>query len=192
MPLLAALLLALSWAAPSAAAGGQPPAFSVVILRETPLRDQAGAVVGRARPYEALPFLGRRGDHFLALWPSPEGKTRQVRLPAALAAKVLAPPEKHHKRLARIRRANLPAGLKRRLMSGRIQEGDDMPRVEMAWGRPQRSFMVNYIADEQHFVYLGQGVNPLLLRFVAGALEGPLPAATLAEAWRVESPTTPR
>ncbi|KMY68841.1 hypothetical protein AAU61_04460 [Desulfocarbo indianensis] len=192
MPLWTALILALSWAAGPAAAA-EPPAFSLVILQETRLTDhQTGAVVGRARPYEALHFLDRRGDFFLALWPSPEGRPRQVLLPAALAAKVWGPPDKHHKRLERIRRVDFPPGLKRRLMSGRIQECDGMLPVEMAWGRPQRSFMVNYVADEQHFVYLGQGVKPLLLRFVGGALKPPLPAATLAEAWRVESPTSPR
>ena len=52
--------------------------------------------------------------------------------------------------------------------------------------------MVNYINDEQHFVYLTPRAKPVLLRFVAGALEGPLPASTRAAAAQVESPSGPR
>lgn len=193
---LALALLLAAW--PVAAAdkhstiASRPPAFSAVVLKETNLRDATGAVLARPRPYDVLLFIEPKGKDWLVRWQKQNGRDHQGLLSSNAAALVLGPPAKHTSRLGRIRKANLPPKIKSRLMAGRINEGDDMLRVEMAWGRPERSFMINYISDEQHFVYLTPGGKPVILRFVAGALEGPLPAHTRAAAAQVESPTHPR
>jgi hypothetical protein len=104
------------------------------------------------------------------------GLVKLAWLPSEAVALLSGPASAHAPRLARLREANLPAGLKRRLAAGRIKKGDNFWWVELAWGRPQRSFMVNYISDEQHYVYLSPG-RPVLLRFVGGRLsEAPPPA----------------
>jgi hypothetical protein len=186
-----ALLLA---ACPIAAAGEssghatQPHAFSAVVLQETDLRDAAGEVLTQLKPYDVLRLLALDGGVLLVLWQDGQGQMHEARLTVGEAAVVLGPPAAHQSRLKRIRQANLPPKIKTRLMAGRIKEGDDMWRVELAWGRPERSFMVNHLSDEQHFVYLTPGGKPVLLRFVAGALKGPLPAHNRAAAAQVESP----
>lgn len=192
-----ALTLALLLAAwPAAAAGkstGQAPqVFSAVVLQDTGLRDAGGAVIAKLKPYDVLPLSAPSGAELLVLWQDSKSQSHEARLDAGAAALVLGPPEAHTSRLKRIRNANLPPEIKSRLMAGRIKQGDDMWRVEMAWGRPERSFMINYLSDEQHFVYLTPGGKPVILRFVAGALEGPLPGNTRAAAAQVESPTSPR
>ncbi|MFH2126695.1 MAG: hypothetical protein ABIK12_09265 [Pseudomonadota bacterium] len=100
-----------------------------------------------------------------------------AKLPAKDAALVSGPVPLHAKRLARLRAANLPQELKRRLAAGRLQKGDNLWWAELAWGKPQRSFMVNYINDEQHYVYLTPG-GPVLLRFVGGRLQEAPPSPT--------------
>jgi hypothetical protein len=199
MPIWTALALALLLAASPAAAGEKhpaqappPPTFSVVVHTNTDLRDFSGAVLAKARPYDVFSFLGPRGNDLLVLWQDDKGHTRHARLAAKAAAVVLGPPIEHMRRLSRLRRANLAPKIKSRLMAGCIAQGDSMWQVEMAWGTPQRSFMVNYFSDEQHFVYLTPHGKPVLLRFVAGALKSPLPACTRAAAAQVESPTSPR
>lgn len=199
MPSWTALTLALLLAAwPAAAEDARPakaphqPEFSAVILQETSLRDATGAALTQLRPYAALPFLTSSGQDLLVLWRDDTGKNRQARLSSSAAALVLGSPSKHLRRLKRIQKANLPPEIKSRLMAGRIAQGDNMWQVEMAWGLPERSFMVNYFNDEQHFVYLTPRGKPILLRFVAGALQGPLPASTRAAAAQVESPLSPR
>lgn len=93
-----------------------------------------------------------------------------ARAPAAAVALVPGPAALHAPRLARLKRANLPPALKRRLAAGHLQKGDNFWLAELAWGKPQRSFMVNHINDEQHYVYLRPG-GPVLLRFVGGRLD---------------------
>jgi len=97
------------------------------------------------------------------------GLVKLAWLPSKAVVLLSGPAAVHAPRLARLRRANLPPGLKRRLAAGRIKKGDNFWWVELAWGRPQRSFMVNYISDEQHYVYLRPG-PPVLLRFKGGRL----------------------
>ncbi len=81
----------------------------------------------------------------------------------------------HHRRLKRLAASRLPRRLTERLLAGRVEVGDSMWLVEMALGMPQRSFMVNYFKDEQHYVYLRPGGVSILLRFKEGRLAGPLP-----------------
>lgn len=98
------------------------------------------------------------------------------RVPRQGALVLPGPAVGHAARLARLKQANLPAALKARLAAGRLKKGDDFWQVELAWGRPQRSFMVNYLSDEQHYVYLlPQG--PVLLRFKGGRLAEAPPGA---------------
>jgi hypothetical protein len=166
----------------------QPKSFySVVILQPTYLRDDTGSAMAQLKPYEVFRLRETSGEDLLIPWQDGTG-----RLSSKSAAVVLGPPEKHVSRLKRIRQAIYSDQIKARLMAGRIKEGDDMWKVEMAWGRPERSFMVNYINDEQHFVYLTPKGKPVLLRFVGGALKGPLPASTRSAAAQVESPSSPR
>lgn len=94
--------------------------------------------------------------------------------PAKLAV-LPGPALAHQARLARIAGAGLEPPLALRLMKGIIQKGDSMQQVEMAWARPQRSFMVNLAFDEQHFIYLGRTAKPIILRFKDGRLVPPLP-----------------
>ncbi len=199
MPIWTALTLALLLAAWPAAADDKhlakvphQPAYSAVILQETSLRDATGTVLAQLRPYDVLPLMAPKGDDLLVLWRDKEGPARQTRLSSNAAAVVLGSPSMHTSRLKRIKQANMPQEIKSRLMAGRIVKGDNMWQVEMAWGRPERSFMVNYLYDEQHFVYLTPKGKPVILRFVAGALEGPLTGSTRAAAAQVESHTDPR
>lgn len=97
------------------------------------------------------------------------------RVPLADLALLPGPAQAHLSRLARLARSNLPPAVKKRLMRGLITQGDSLWHVEMAWGLPQRSFMVNLINDEQHFIYLKRGPRPIILRFKAGMLVPPLP-----------------
>ena len=99
-----------------------------------------------------------------------------ARVPAKDAALVPGPATLHADRLDRLRQANLSPQVKRRLAAGRLKKGDNLWWAELAWGKPQRSFMVNYINDEQHYVYLTSG-GPVLLRFVGGRLDQAPPQA---------------
>jgi hypothetical protein len=144
-------------------------------------------VAGRTERGQVLRLLGREPGRLLVR--GPEGGP--ARLPAEAAAVVAGPPEAHRPRIARILRSGLPRPVADRLLAGRIQKGDHMFQVEMAWGRPDRSFMVNYFSDEQHFVYLTPG-GPVLLRLQAGRLGHEPPAPTLGRAGAVERPSGPR
>ncbi len=108
-------------------------------------------------------------------------------LPADKAVLLRGPASLHAHRLARLKKANLPPALKARLAAGRIKKGDDFWEVEMAWGRPQRSFMVNYISDEQHYIYLGP-TGSVLLRFKGGHLDRTPPHPPLGPA-KVANPS---
>lgn len=113
-----------------------------------------------------------------------------ARVPAKDAALVPGPASLHAARLVRLRQANLPPKLKRRLAAGRLEKGDNLWWAELAWGKPQRSFMVNYISDEQHYVYLRPG-RPVLLRFVGGRLQQAPPSAA-PNRGEVANPSTHR
>jgi len=102
-------------------------------------------------------------------------------LPADKALPLEGPAALHAARLARLKKAYLPSALKARLAAGRIKKGDNFWEVEMAWGRPQRTFMVNYISDEQHYIYLGPG-GRVLLRFKGGHLDRNPPHPALGPA----------
>lgn len=110
--------------------------------------------------------------------------------PASAVALVPGPATLHAPRLARLERANLAPALKRRLAGGRLQKGDNFWLAELAWGKPQRSFMVNHINDEQHYVYLRPG-GPVLLRFVGGRLTTAPPEAG-SRGGQVANPPTHR
>lgn len=157
-----------------APAGGKAP-FTAVVLEKTRLVGPAGEELGLARPGDALALLGVRGSR-LAVRP-PGGRPGPAYLPRSRAAALPGPVSEHRARLRRIKRAILAPAVARRLMAGRIQTGDTMRKVEMAWGLPQRSFMVNYIADEQHYVYFAPDGRRILLRFKGGLLAPPLDAA---------------
>ncbi len=101
------------------------------------------------------------------------GLTAWGLVPAQAAAVLSGPASVHQKRLTRLKTANLPPEVKMRLLAGRIQEGDNLWWVQLAWGKPQRSFMVNYLSDEQHYIYLRPG-RPIILRFVGGRLIPPI------------------
>lgn len=96
-------------------------------------------------------------------------------VPAGQAVLLSGPAAAHRRRLARLQQASLPPAIKARLLAGHLAAGDNLWLVQLAWGRPQRSFMVNYLNDEQHYVYLRPG-GPVLLRFQGGRLVPPLPA----------------
>ncbi len=167
--LLAGLVSALS--VPGARAGG--PAYCAVVLESCPLRDPAGAPLGMVEPFSALDLVEKRGERLLVR--APRGRGLAL-LPRDKAAVVLGTAQSQRRRLARLKGAGLGPERTRRLMAGRIQVGDTLRQVELAWGRPQRSFMVNLIFDEQHYVYLLPGRRPVLLRFKAGLLAPPLAA----------------
>ncbi|MCF8032064.1 MAG: hypothetical protein K9K66_02340 [Desulfarculaceae bacterium] len=112
------------------------------------------------------------------------------RAPRSAAVLLPGPASRHAQRLARLSKANLPPETKARLAAGRIQKGDGFWKVEMAWGRPQRSFMVNYLSDEQHYVYLLPS-GPVLLRFQGGRLTKTPPQMVPAPA-KVANPPTQR
>lgn len=180
--LLLAMALALS-CAPAFAGAGE---HCVVLSAPAVLRDQAGRELGRAPAYSAWPLLKKEGGRLMLAWrPKPGAPARRAWLPAGAGAVLPGSPADHAKRLARLAAANLPAGIKARLAAGRIEPGDTMRKVEMAWGMPQRSFMVNYINDEQHYVYFRPDGGKVLLRFKGGLLAGPPPPP-------LESPQPPR
>lgn len=166
-------LLQFAW--PSPALPGQT--FSVVTLEPAVLSDAVGAQVKKVKAYTALELVQSRGKR-LAVRPvqAPPGRRELFYLDRSLAALVMGPAAEHTRRLQRLRKMSLPAVVSRRLASGSIQTGDSLWHVELAWGRPQRSFMVNYLSDEQHFVYLFPGRRPVLLRFEQGKLVEPVAA----------------
>lgn len=112
------------------------------------------------------------------------------RVPRAAALVLPGPAARHAARLAKLRAADLPPKRRARLAAGQIKTGDDFWTVELAWGRPQRSFMVNYLSDEQHYVYL-LPTGPVLLRFRGGRLAEAPPATAPAPA-KVANPPTRR
>ena len=168
---LAGLILAL--ATPALSAPDKSPAFCAVVLEPCPLRSPEGAPLGKARPFWALDLVGKKGDYLLVRAPRGSGLALMPRQGAAV---VLGTAQSQRRRLERLKRAGLDQERTRRLMAGRIQVGDTLRQVELAWGRPQRSFMVNLIFDEQHYVYLLPGRRPVLLRFKGGLLAPPLDA----------------
>lgn len=162
---------AASAASVPAAAASPASTSSAVVLKTCELKNDSGMVLGRARRYQVFLLLGRRPGLLEVRWPE-KGKATPHRawLPADCAAVVPGPPGRHHARLKRLKRARLPKVLVDRLLAGRIESGDNFFTVELAWGRPQRSFMVNYFNDEQHYVYFRPGGKRVLLRFVGGKL----------------------
>lgn len=172
-PAAGAGLLALAWclAGPLAPALGAEPCSAVTraaLTLEAPAHAQA----------EGVPALGvlavldcsdPQADPLPVL--SPAG--RPARLARAQALLLREEPEQVRQRLARLERAGLGTETCLRVLEGRIQENDSQWLVEMAWGPPQRRFMVNLFYDEEHFVYLRPGREPWLLRFKGGRLAAP-------------------
>ncbi len=186
LPVLALILLPGLLGAPALCAA--PPAAErcVVLSAAAAVRDRHGRELGRAPAFSAWPLLESRGGRLWVAWrPGPRAHARRVWLPAKAATVLPGPAAGQAGRLARLAKANLPAEVKARLAAGRIKPGDTMRKVELAWGLPQRSFMVNYFNDEQHYVYFRPGGGKVLLRFVGGLLAGPLTPP-------VESPQAPR
>ncbi len=167
------LLASLTWPVPAASAGqaAAASAYSAVVLKSCELKDDRGMVLGHARRYQVFALLARRSGRLEIRWrKKEETASRRAWLPAACAAVVPGPPQHHRPRLERLKKARLPKVLADRLLAGRIENGDTFFTVELAWGRPQRSFMVNYFNDEQHYVYFRPGGKRVLLRFVGGKL----------------------
>lgn len=172
MTMLARLWLALALAAGSVgavAAGG--PAQTAAFWRSAPLTDLAGQPAGKATAFSTLGLV--EGDAGRLLVELPDG--RQVRAEAEAAVILPGPPAAHSARLERLARANPAPSLARRLVSGRIETGDGQREVDLAWGRPWRSYMVNLFQDEEHYVYRGPAGEPILLRFKGGRLQGAPP-----------------
>lgn len=92
------------------------------------------------------------------------------RLPAADAVALPGLAAWQAARLARLAVARVPGPVRERLLAGRLVEGDDMWRATLAWGQPQRRFMVNHLQDEEHFVYIWPGWRPVYLSFKSGGL----------------------
>lgn len=147
------------------------------------------------RPAEMVPALT-----ILACLSRPEAEARQLKVISPQGREALLPreaglllaedPSRARQRLQRLAAVDLDPPSTLRVLAGRIAENDSPWLVETAWGPPQRRFMVNYFMDEEHFVYLRPGGQPLLLRFKGGRLAAPLPAEYLPAA--VERPSTPR
>jgi hypothetical protein len=190
---LAALALAAALAAGWPAAAGwseappSPQPRTAVVTQPAELSAPGGGGLGRAERGQAYRLAGRREGCLVVETPG-----GQALLPAGAAVVVAGEPAAHRRRIARILDSSLGRRLADRLLAGRIQKGDHMFQVEMAWGLPDRSFMVNYFSDEQHYVYLPPGGGPVLLRMKAGRLDHQPPAPTLGQAASLESPPGPR
>ncbi|MBI5523857.1 MAG: hypothetical protein HY910_14610 [Desulfarculus sp.] len=183
---LLALLLALAGTALAAGQEQAAPsaAYTAVVLEAAPLTNPHGAELGTASPGQALEVVGQEAGRLLVRLPGGQ----EAWLPAASAAVFAGAPAEHAPRLARLAAANVTQPLRQRLLAGRIAPGDSQWQVELAWGRPWRSFMVNLFRDEEHYVYRAPGGASLLLRFKGGRLEALPERETLA----VESSPPPR
>jgi hypothetical protein len=155
-----------------------------VILEQAFLTSPDGVNLGVAALGQALELAGQEGSR---LWVR-LADGRPAWLEATAAAIMPGAPPEQASRLARLAAAPLSPSLRRRLLSGLIAPGDSPWQVELAWGRPWRSYMVNLFRDEEHYVYRDQTGGPILLRFKGGRLEPPLPRQALA----VESSLAPR
>lgn len=186
LPILLALLLALAGPALAAAQEQAPAsaALTAVVLEAAPLTTPDGGDLGSAKPGQALEVVGRERERLLVRLPGGQ----QAWLPAASAAVFAGPPAEHAPRLARLAAANVSGPLRQRLLAGRIAVGDSQWQVELAWGRPWRSFMVNLFRDEEHYVYRAPEGAALLLRFKGGQLE----ALPQRDSLAVESSPPPR
>ena len=173
-----AAALVVFWAAEPAGAA------TVVALLPAPLTDQAGAPLGQVERGQTLPLAGRQGDRLEVLLPAGGRGWLQAGSGAVLAGE----PAEHEARLAALAKAKLSRPLADRLLAGRVAEGDCQWYVELAWGRPRRSYMVNLFQDEEHYVYRAGDGRALLLRFKGGRLVPPLPPASLP----VETSPAPR
>jgi hypothetical protein len=161
------LALALGWAPARAQAAAPCSAVTRVSLT---LEDAGGGPGEAVAPLAVLTCLDPDADPLPVL--SPTG--RPASLPRRQALVLREEPDSARQRLARLERAGLGTETRLRVLEGRIQENDSQWLVEMAWGEPQRRFMVNLFYDEEHFVYLRPGQEPLLLRFKGGRLGGRL------------------
>jgi hypothetical protein len=192
------ILSALGWAASSAPAQAAE-AFSAVtrtaLALNTALDTAPDGPAEKVPALSVLACLDPDGDPLPVLSPS----SRPASLPRQQALVLRAEPGQVRQRLARLQRTGLGPETCLRVLEGRIQENDSQWLVEMAWGPPQRRFMVNLFHDEEHFVYLRPGQEPLLLRFKGGRLGGrlgerldatPLPVSPAPAP--VERDTTPR
>lgn len=184
--LVLTLILALASAALAAAQEQAPPSMArtAVVLETSPLTTPDGAELGAASPGQALEVVGQEAGRLLVRLPGGQ----EAWLPAASMAVFAGAPAEHAPRLARLAAANVTQPLRQRLLAGRIAPGDSQWQVELAWGRPWRSFMVNLFRDEEHYVYRAPGGASLLLRFKGGRLEALPERETLA----VESSPPPR
>ena len=160
-----------------------------------PVAAQVDSLPMTAAVIRPVPLMGAQGTkagpclsdlRFCLFWPKRTGGFGSYgRLGAGLPLKKAACPKTlfcllpggpaiHQKRIALLKKANLEKKLADRLLAGRIKAGDFFNYVEMAWGKPQRSFMVNYFQDEQHYVYFRPGGDKVLLRFKNGRLVNPV------------------
>lgn len=161
-------MLALASAAGVAAqAAPEPAAYSVVVLEPAPLRDWYGVQVGQASAGQVLAWAGCQDRRRLWVELAPG---RLAWLPPNQGAVFPGPPRQQQARLARLAAAKLAPEVRARLLAGRIAAGDSTWLVELAWGRPWRSYMVNLFRDEQHYLYHDPQGRKLLLRFKEGAL----------------------
>lgn len=165
---LARLCLVLALLAGDAGGGfACGPGQTAVFWRDAPLDDAAGQPAGQAPALSALPLTAREGQRLRV--ELPDG--RQAWAEAEAAVVLPGAPAGHRQRLERLAQARLSPQNARRLAAGEIQAGDGQREVELAWGRPRRSYMVNLFQDEEHYVYRDQDGAPILLRFKAGRLQ---------------------
>ncbi len=161
-----------------AAAGAQTDLGpkSAVVIQAAFLRDLTGRELTVLKRFTVLPVWAEEEGR-LGVWWAPRPGTAPLKgyLLKKDVCLLSGEPALHEKRIARLKRARLGKELTDRLLAGRIKAGDFFNYVEMAWGKPQRSFMVNYFQDEQHYVYFRQDGEKVLLRFKNGRLTNPVP-----------------
>jgi hypothetical protein len=154
--------------------GGQAE-ICAVVLKKTELKDLGGNVKAHLQAFTPLDLIAKEAINLEVAHPAKKGeKVLKGYIPASSAVLVPGSAADHEKRLGRIKKAILPKQEKLRLVKGILKKGDTFPKVEMAWGKPQRSFMVNFFSDEEHYVYF-RPEGKILLRFKGGLLSPPLP-----------------
>ena len=149
-------LLAVCFAAVVGPAAARPHTTPITAAITAPacLLGPQGQRLAMLERFCVLPCLAEEAKRIWVLWsPRPGARAQKGYLPKEAVCLLPGAPAQHKKRIALLKKAGLQKNLADRLLAGRIEAGDFFNYVEMAWGKPQRSFMVNYFQDEQHYVY---------------------------------------
>lgn len=149
--------------------------ITAAVTSPAPLMGAQGQKLAMLERFALLLCLAEEEGRVWVLWsPKPGAAAQKGFLPKEAVCLLPGAPAQHKKRIALLKKAGLKKGLADRLLAGRIKAGDFFNYVEMAWGKPQRSFMVNYFQDEQHYVYFRPNGKKVLLRFKNGRLVSPV------------------